>query len=109
MSDDWDFYFGRIDGAVSSIFVDLGLRADAPVEKRPWLLWVWVEMRAPRADGLSSGEEAPTLHEIEESLNSLVPPAWESDASRYTGYFMARLEPPRAFVEEAIRARAQHL
>ena len=75
MSDEWDFYFAKVNDAVSSIFVDLGLRPDAPNEKRPWLLWVWVEMRAPRADGLSSGEEAPTLHEIEESLNSLVPPA----------------------------------
>ncbi len=74
MSDEWDFYFARVNDAVSSIFVDLGLRPDAPNEKRPWLLWVWVEMKAPRADGLSSGEEAPTLHEIEESLNSMIAP-----------------------------------
>ena len=74
MSDEWDFYFAKVNDAVSSIFVDLGLRPDAPNEKRPWLLWVWVEMRAPRADGLSSGEEAPRLHEIEEALNSMVPP-----------------------------------
>jgi hypothetical protein len=74
MSDEWDFYFAKVNDAVSSIFVDLGLRPDAPNEKRPWLLWVWVDMRAPRADGLSSGEEAPTLHEIEEALNSMVPP-----------------------------------
>ena len=25
MSDDWDFYFARVNGAVSSIFVDLGV------------------------------------------------------------------------------------
>ena len=49
MSDQWDFYFARINDAVSSIFVDLGLRADVPVEKRPWLLWVWLELRAPQA------------------------------------------------------------
>jgi hypothetical protein len=74
LSDEWDFYFAKVNDAVSSIFVDLGLRPDAPNEKRPWLLWVWVEMRAPRADGLSSGEEAPRLYEIEESLNSMIPP-----------------------------------
>jgi regulator of RNase E activity RraB len=74
MSDEWDFYFARVNDAVSSIFVDLGLRPDAPNEKRPWLLWVWVEMRAPRPDGLSSPEEAPKLYEIEESLNAMVPP-----------------------------------
>lgn len=75
MSDEWDFYFARINDAVSSVFVDLGLRPDAPNEKRPWLLWVWVEMRAAKPDGLSSAEEAPTLHDIEESLNSMIPPA----------------------------------
>jgi len=74
MSDEWDFYFAKVNDAVSSIFVDLGLRPDAPNEKRPWLLWVWIEMLSPRADGLSSAEEAPRLHEIEESLNSMVPP-----------------------------------
>jgi hypothetical protein len=74
LSDEWDFYFARINDAVSSIFVDLGLRPDAPNEKRPWLLWVWVEMRAPRDDGLSSGEEAPKLYAIEESLNTMIPP-----------------------------------
>jgi hypothetical protein len=72
MSDEWDFYFARVNDAVSSIFVDLGIRPDAPLEKRPWLLWVWVEMRAPRPDGLSSNEEAPKLHEIGEALDSLI-------------------------------------
>jgi hypothetical protein len=74
LSDEWDFYFAKVNDAVSSIFVDLGLKADAPNEKRPWLLWIWVEMRAPRDNGLSSAEEAPTLHEIEESLNSMIAP-----------------------------------
>ena len=61
--------------AVASIFVDLGLKAFAPNEKRPWLLWVWVEMRSPRDDGLSSAEEAPRLFEIEESLKAMINPA----------------------------------
>jgi len=74
LSDEWDFYFAKVNDAVSSIFVDLGLRPDAPNEKRPWLLFVWVEMLSPRPDGLSSGEEAPKLYEIEESLNSMIPP-----------------------------------
>ncbi|HTU65811.1 MAG TPA: DUF695 domain-containing protein [Steroidobacteraceae bacterium] len=74
MSDEWDFYFGKVNDAVSSIFVDLGLRPDAPNEKRPWLLWIWVTMKSPRPDGLSSSEEASTLHEIEESLLSMIAP-----------------------------------
>jgi uncharacterized protein DUF695/regulator of ribonuclease activity B len=72
LSDQWDFYFARINDAVSSIFVDLGARADAPLEKRPWLLWVWLVLQAPKADGLSSAEEAPTLNAIGEALDSTI-------------------------------------
>lgn len=70
MSDDWDFYFARVDGAVSSIFVDLGIRADAPIEKRPWLLWVFVTLKSPNAEGLSTNEEAPTLQSMGEALDA---------------------------------------
>jgi len=72
LSDEWDYYFARIDAAVSSVFVDLGLKADAPVEKRPWLLWVWIALLAPKSDGLASSEEAPQLKAIGESLDSTV-------------------------------------
>jgi hypothetical protein len=72
VSDEWDFYFARVNGAVSSIFVDLGLRPDVPLEKRPWLLWVFVDLQAPNTDGLSTNEEAPRLHEIGESLDACV-------------------------------------
>jgi len=41
-----------------------------------------------------------------ERVVSLVPAEWSAGASRYTDYFMARLETPRAFAEEAIRARS---
>jgi len=44
-----------------------------------------------------------------EEVVAFVPPEWAPEAHRYTAYFMARLEEPRAFVEEALRARAQHL
>ena len=74
MSDEWDFYFASVNDAVASIFVDLGIRPDAPVEKRPWLLWVWVDLKAPRPDGLSSNEEAPRLHEIGAALDAMVSP-----------------------------------
>lgn len=74
MSDEWDFYFARVNEAVSSIFVDLGIRPDVPNEKRPWLLWVWVDMQAPRSDGLSSADEAPRLHEIGAALDAMISP-----------------------------------
>jgi hypothetical protein len=72
LSAEWDFYFARVNDAVSSIFVDLGIRADVPLEKRPWLLWVWVQLQAPKADGLATNEEARALHEIGGALDSMV-------------------------------------
>jgi hypothetical protein len=72
LSDDWDYYFARIDDAVSSVFLDLGLKADAPVEKRPWLLWVWIPLLTPKSDGLASSGEAPQLQAIGESLDSTI-------------------------------------
>lgn len=86
MSDDWDFYFARVNDAVSSIFVDLGVRADVPIEKRPWLLWTHVAMRAPKPDGLSSNEEAPKLHEIGDALSAQISAACDAQfVGRITG------------------------
>jgi regulator of RNase E activity RraB len=68
MSDAWDFYFAQVNDALSSLFVDLGVSADAPVAAQPWLAWVWLEMKAPRPDGLSSSEESAALGEIEDVL-----------------------------------------
>lgn len=68
MSDEWDFYFAKVNDVLASLFVDLGIRDLAPDSERPWLLWVWVDMRQPRDDGLSSSEEAPILY-IEERLD----------------------------------------
>jgi len=86
MSDDWDFYFARVNGAVSSIFVDLGIRADVPVEKRPWLLWVSLNLRSPGAEGLSTSEEAPRLNEIGEAMDANVTAACAAQlVGRITG------------------------
>ena len=68
MSDDWDFYFARVDGAVSSIFVDLGVKPEVPLEKRPWLLWVFVTLKSPNAEGLSTNDEAPALQALQARL-----------------------------------------
>ena len=42
------------------------------MQKRPWLLWVWIALLAPKSDGLASSEEAPQLKAIGESLDSTV-------------------------------------
>jgi Family of unknown function (DUF695) len=72
LSDEWDFFFASIGDAVVSIFVDLGIRPEVPIESRPWLLWVHVDMHSPRPDGLSSGEEAPKLKEIGDAIDATV-------------------------------------
>jgi len=69
MTDKWRPYLCRVNGNLASIFVDLGLRSEVPITSKPWLLWVWVYFQQPRADGLSSSEEAPTLFKIEDALN----------------------------------------
>jgi hypothetical protein len=97
MSENWDFYFCRVNDALSSIFVDLGIRAAAPDPVRPHLLWLWVPMLSPREDGLSSDVEAPMLHAIEDAIGPAL--ARRNDAilvGRITGakrrefYFYAR-------------------
>lgn len=72
--EDWDSYMARVNGAIASLFVDLGRRATAPDAARPVLLWAHVKMRNPRPDGLSSAGEAPELlrlgHEMEAAVNA---------------------------------------
>src|SRR5690606_18463753 len=70
MSVDWDFYLCRVDGDPASIFVDLGLARDAPVNDRPHMAYVRVYMQSPRPDGLSSQEEFDALVRLENSLTS---------------------------------------
>jgi uncharacterized protein (TIGR01619 family) len=68
MADNWKPYLCRVNGSVASIMVDLALRHEAPLASKPWLLWVWAYFKMPRPDGLSDGQEAPILYEIEDAL-----------------------------------------
>ena len=72
LSEAWDFYFARINDAPASIFIDLGIRADVPLEKRPWLLWVWVQLRSPTPDGLATNEEGARLNSAGEALEAAI-------------------------------------
>jgi hypothetical protein len=61
------------------------------------------------ADAIAQADAslAPRLApEVIAGVVALVPPEWERDPGRYIDYFTARLASPRAFVEEAIRARS---
>jgi regulator of RNase E activity RraB len=69
MEDDWNSYLCKVNDSIASIYLNLGLRQEAPILGKNWLLWVWVYFKQPRPDGLSSSTEAPVLFKIEDRLN----------------------------------------
>lgn len=78
MAENWKPYLCTVNGKIASIFVDLGLRSEAPILAKPFLLWAWVYFQHPRPDGLSDGKEAPILYKIEDCLNSCVSSACQA-------------------------------
>jgi uncharacterized protein (TIGR01619 family) len=70
MSDDWDFYRCRLDNEPASIYLDLGITAQAPIPDMRYMAYVRVRMRTPRPDGLSSQEEYDTLIRIEDRFTA---------------------------------------
>jgi uncharacterized protein (TIGR01619 family) len=70
---EWDFYFSNVDDIIGSFYLDLGLTHVAPIENKPNLVWISLQMNNPREDGLSSGEEFELLTAIEDRLQELVP------------------------------------
>src|SRR5262245_38738957 len=74
MTENWASCFCRVNGALASIMLDLGLRAEAPLPLKPWLLCVWVYFRQPRPDGLSDEQEAPVLFAMEDALTTNLNP-----------------------------------
>jgi Family of unknown function (DUF695) len=68
MTEHWASYFCNVNDKLASVFLDIHLRNCAPDPDRPWLLWVWVDFKQPRHDGLSSREEFATLCAIEDKL-----------------------------------------
>lgn len=70
MTDDWDFYFLRVDDKPASIYVDLGAHGFAPNPKLPHMAYVRLRMREPRSDGLSSREEFDALVAVEDALKA---------------------------------------
>ena len=70
MSDEWDFYFARVNDAV--VFHLRGPRDPrrrAHREAAVAAVGDACDLQAPKPDGLSTNEEAPKLHEIGEALD----------------------------------------
>ena len=72
MTENWKPYLCNVNSKLAAIFVNLGRREAVPIASKPWLLWTWVYLQSPRADGLSDSQEAPTLYKIEDALDSRV-------------------------------------
>ena len=68
MTSHWDFYFTRVDDQPASIYLDLGVAAQAPRAAYPELGYVRIPMLQPREDGLSSNEEFAALGALEDHL-----------------------------------------
>jgi len=68
----WNFYLCNVNDKQASIYLNLALREEAPIDSMPWLLWVWVDLKTPRSDGLSRSEEAPVFYQIEDALTATI-------------------------------------
>lgn len=68
VSDDWDFYYCRVDDKPASIYLDLAAIAYAPLAQLPHMAFIRLRMREPRADGLSSQAEFGALCALEDHL-----------------------------------------
>jgi regulator of RNase E activity RraB len=110
MSDDWNFYFSNVNNVLASIFLNLGLRKLVPDKSKPNLLWVWVDLRWPRKDGLSASMEFDSLKAIDEKLNATMITRFDAvlcgrittDGRREFYYYAPRLERLEVAVEDAM-------
>jgi uncharacterized protein (TIGR01619 family) len=81
----WGNYFTTINGALASVALDRSLRPKAPMASRPHLLWVKIQLRAPKPNGLSDRSESQALSGIEDQLSSQLKAACRAiEAGRVT-------------------------
>src|ERR1700753_3244107 len=78
MPEDWNSYFCKVNGALASIALDLGLREQVPLPSKPELLWVWIYFNSPRPDGLSSNSEFSTLVAIEKHITKCLQQSFDA-------------------------------
>ncbi len=72
MSEEWDFYFCRINDQPASIYLNMGLWSEAPIASQPHVVRVRVPMLSPREDGLSSQQEFDDLVRLENSITGSI-------------------------------------
>ena len=77
---DWTFYFSNVNDKLSSIATDLNLVSIAPVGGQEYIFYVSIKMPNPKANGLSSNEDAEELWKIEDEIMNV----FESSKVNYT-------------------------
>jgi len=110
MVETWDSYFCNVNDVLASIFLNLELRKIAPDRKKPNLLWVWIYMKSPREDGLSSKDEFDTLSAIEDQLTKVMTHRFDAvfcgrittDGRREFYYYAPRSEQLEHAVDETL-------
>src|ERR1700743_729998 len=110
MPDTWDYYLCDLNDAAASIYLNLGLAETAPDREKPNLLWIWVEMKWPADNGLSTDSEFDTLCEIENRMTATIKDKFEAvycgrittDGRREFYFYAARSDQLQQAVEEAL-------
>src|ERR1700722_3609323 len=110
MSDDWNFCLCNVNDVLASVFIDLALRKRVPDKSRPHLLWVLVNLRWPREDGLSASIEFDSLKTIEKKLTATLNLEFDAvlcgrittDARREFYYYAPRYERLETAVRDAM-------
>jgi uncharacterized protein (TIGR01619 family) len=72
MTEDWKSYFSNVNDKFASIALNLGLRPSVPMSDKPWLLWVWIYLQSPNAEGLTTNSEAKVIWGIEKELEKVL-------------------------------------
>ncbi|HEY1044361.1 MAG TPA: DUF695 domain-containing protein [Telluria sp.] len=66
----WRSYLCKVNGHISSVFVNLALSLVAPLAATPKLAWLWIRLIHPRDDGLSTDEEFDALCRFEDDVEA---------------------------------------
>ena len=82
--EDWDFYVSNVEGQIGSFLVDLGLINVVPIEDKPNVVWISINIENPLENGLVSNEESEILYEIEDNIINNI-------TKQYNAIFAGRL------------------
>jgi uncharacterized protein (TIGR01619 family) len=112
MSENWNSYICNVNGKLASIAIDLEAGKQAAGGNKTWLLWVWVYLQSPRADGLSDAKEFETICAIDEELTKQISAACDginvgritTDERREFYYYGAHQRDPSSHSEDGFKA-----